>query len=48
MESRTDSLGEVIRAARDHIRNAKAFIELYMARNNKKSFFRFVSNKKKG
>ncbi|GAB0188489.1 mitochondrial enolase superfamily member 1 [Grus japonensis] len=41
---------EIVRAARDHIRKAKALIELNLARDvkgKKKSFYRYVSDKRK-
>ncbi|GAB0183571.1 mitochondrial enolase superfamily member 1 [Grus japonensis] len=41
---------EIVRAARDQVRKAKALIELNLARDikdNKKSFYRYVSDKRK-
>jgi len=41
---------EIVQAARDHIKKAKAPIELNLARDvkaNKKSFYRYVSDKRK-
>ena len=41
---------EIVQAARDQIRKAKALIELTLARDvkdNKKSFYRYFSNKRK-
>ncbi|GAB0180229.1 mitochondrial enolase superfamily member 1 [Grus japonensis] len=41
---------EIVRAARDKVRKAKALIELNLARDvkdNKKSFYRYVSDKKR-
>ncbi|GAB0190272.1 hypothetical protein GRJ2_001492500 [Grus japonensis] len=45
-----EEYGEIVRAARDQIRKAKALIELNLARTvkgNKKSFYRYVSDKRK-
>ncbi|GAB0180313.1 hypothetical protein GRJ2_000496600 [Grus japonensis] len=41
---------EIVRAARDQVRKAKALIELNLARDikgNKKSFYRYISDKRK-
>ncbi|GAB0180070.1 mitochondrial enolase superfamily member 1 [Grus japonensis] len=40
---------ETVQAARDQVRNAKALIELNLARNvkDKKSFYRYVSEKRR-
>ena len=41
---------EIVRAARDQVRKAKALIELNLARDvkgNKKSFYRYVGDKRK-
>ena len=53
VEARTGSLEEyreTVRAARDQVRKAKALTELNLARDikgNKKSFYRYVSDKRK-
>ena len=42
--------GEIIQAARDQVRKAKALIELNLARDikgNKKSFYKYVGDKRK-
>ncbi|GAB0187869.1 mitochondrial enolase superfamily member 1 [Grus japonensis] len=45
-----EEYGESVRAARDQVRNAKALMELNLARDvkgNKKSLYRYISNKRK-
>ncbi|GAB0190395.1 mitochondrial enolase superfamily member 1 [Grus japonensis] len=53
VEARAGSLGEMqrtVQAARDQVRKAKALIEISLARDvkdNKKSFYRYVSDKRR-